>query len=490
MNYFKKTSLRLGLPLFLAVSAFSGAIAEADQAPPTATAVQVQTYGVLPVMLLNLTPSAINVSVTGGAKLSSVLPLAIGLSGVYTDSTTFTNATKPGVAVDSNGLTTASLMPALTTGTSSTTYSSTLGCVNLFSLFPSWSSSGVYGSQEENLVSMGKNTTASNQWMNFSNLNNLGAAVDAKDHFTASFPGATAPHSYNKESYISMGYPSTTTINMSLFTTGVLKEQYAINVNSLGGGTSAYQTNNQGETMWDILGDVLAIAIDVTSIVETDGLGIADILYSLPDTINTIEKALKGTNNTTDQAYPATYKGINVTAAGTKNILSIVQGDQLILKYQPAGFDKLPLVEQNSLIVATWKQPLKNTGRYENPVSDLLIVAVVNNGIITAKNLATYINGVDTGITTTTAKAEGKPTALHAHDTTKIFDLLSAVSKTHPQDVKYIVEMFGTYGKYKKIKNDPVALKQLHANMIQILEEHQKSMPALTQYLTKLKQAK
>ena len=115
--------------LIFALGFVSGNVAKADNtAPitPTASAIQLNTYGVLPVLVLNLTQSPINFNVSttspGAYTVNGGpgMPLAAGLSGVYYPSasgttTTFTNIYTP--ATPANGATSASLMPVATAAT-------------------------------------------------------------------------------------------------------------------------------------------------------------------------------------------------------------------------------------------------------------------------------------------------------------------------------------------------------------------------------------
>src|SRR5665647_1520223 len=87
MQFFRTTIFRLGLSLVLALSAVSGTAAATDGAPPTpptATSVALNTYGSLPIVVLNLTQSPINMTIsTNSGSYGAALPIAAGLPGVY-----------------------------------------------------------------------------------------------------------------------------------------------------------------------------------------------------------------------------------------------------------------------------------------------------------------------------------------------------------------------------------------------------------------------
>jgi hypothetical protein len=167
MNFSPNAVLRVALSMMLGFSLISGSIAKADAPsplpvsnPPAATSVALNTFGSLPVVVLNLTQSPINLNIsttstsygTGQANLGP-LPLAAGLPGVYYPQSngttaTFNNIVKPSAPV--SGTSSASLMPAVTSITSSSpssyniVVSNNYDWMSLFTLFPSLSKPGHY----------------------------------------------------------------------------------------------------------------------------------------------------------------------------------------------------------------------------------------------------------------------------------------------------------------------------------------------------------
>ena len=65
--YFNGSIYRIALSLVMVLAVISGGIVHADTPatpPPAGTAVQLQTYGVVPVMVMNLTQVPINVNIS------------------------------------------------------------------------------------------------------------------------------------------------------------------------------------------------------------------------------------------------------------------------------------------------------------------------------------------------------------------------------------------------------------------------------------------
>ena len=123
MLFAKNAVFKVSLPLVCALVFLSGNVVKADAPsplpvanPPAATSVALNTYGSVPVVVLNLTQSPINLNVsTNSTSYGTALPLAAGLPGVYYPqssgaTSTFNNIVNPSASV--NGTTSASLMPA------------------------------------------------------------------------------------------------------------------------------------------------------------------------------------------------------------------------------------------------------------------------------------------------------------------------------------------------------------------------------------------
>jgi hypothetical protein len=516
MNFAKQTILRISLSLALALSLVSGDVAQADPPsplpvsnPPAATSVALNTYGSLPVVVLNLTQSPINFNIsTNSTNYGSALPLAAGLPGVYYPqsngaTTTFNNIVNPGAAV--NGTTTASLMPAVTSVTPSTatTYDITVNnnydWMSLFTVFPSWSKPASYSNVQ--FVAMNKfeviaGTPGAPLGAAAYSFNALAGypRSDAKD--------STAKNYYTTANVLNAGSPVTTSINLNLLPAGGQAATYKININSLGGSTSGKVPT--GANGWSILGmmhSVLDVVTDVATIASGDPLGIIDYIAGIPATIDGIvsdvQNGSANANITTDTNYPAKSAGINVSATATFSDtngekLVAYEGDSQSLIYEVQGADgtyaKLPLIQQNAVIITTWRQkPADNYGVELNVNSaDTLFVTVLNNGVYASNQVQKYINQPSTAFMSNAAKY--KPTKAQATDSLKILGILTALAKNNPQDANYIVEMFGIRGKYDKMKHDPNAVKTMHQELKAIFEKHSKSLPAIEPYLSKLAQ--
>lgn len=505
MNIFKKNICRFGLPLVLAVSAFSGTIAEADgqmPTPPAATSVALNTYGSLPVVMLNLTQSPMNLNILTSTPGSyTKLPAAIGLPGVYyyessgmttTLSNILTPTINPGGISDTSH---SSLLPAATINptTNVTTYNGNFGWMSMFTLFPSWTQPATYNNV---------------QYVALSDVNNLGAAA-YQYNVVSGYPdgngkNATTNGHFTSALALNAGQPTVTTLKMFMLnTTGVVQTAYNIKINSLGGGTpGSVSVPSTGFSILGALHSVLNVVTDIATCASGDPLGIIDFIAGLPATIDGIVTDVSNNSNgvnvniTTNTAYPATSKGINVTASAdpvnTPNgqILTAVSGDSQSLMYevQSTTTSQLPLIQQNAVFVTTWRQsPADNYGVTLPNGADTLFVVVLNEGLYAASNIQQSVNNNSTAQMAGGAKY--KPTAAQAQDSAKIHGILTAISQKNPQDAKTIIGMFGIHGTYDKIKNDPNALKNLKADLKTIFTKYQKDLPAIEQYLAKIAQS-
>lgn len=526
MSFGKKTMFKTVLPLVIALRVFSGFVAVAEGATP-ANSVALNTYGSLPVIVLNLTQSPINmnISTTSNAYGSTSLPLAIGLPGVYYSqgngaTAMLNNIVSPTSPV--NGTTSASLMPAITSvATDSSTPITNYNFMSLFTVFPSWS-------QPANFNHV--------QYVSLGGLNaSFGAAaVPGNYSVLAGYPN-TDPKKANTSNVsayaLNAGQPVTTSINLNLLaaagqlpglSAGQPAATYKINIDSLGALTSGgVDIPQNGISILGAMHSVLNLVTDIATCASGDPLGIIDFIAGIPATIDgivtTIVNANQSTNVniatdnsapastspvnvTTTTPYPAKTSGILVSATATFNdgnnetlapytgtTGSPFAGDaqSQIYAVTSATNPNLPLLQQNYIAVTTWRQsPDLNTGSVLPNAADTLFVTVMNEGMYTANQLQQYINNSSTVQTTGVAKY--KPTKEHAQDTFKILGILTALYKNHPQDAKAIVEMFGMRGKYQTIKKDPNALRTLDTELKTIFEKYSKELPVVEQYLTKL----
>jgi len=501
MNFSRGSIFKVVLPLVLAVSVFSSAVAEADGAPPsppTATAVALNTYGSLPMVVLNLTQSPINLNIwTGSSGNFQGLPVAAGLPGVYyvngNATTTFSNITTPNVNGGNMSNTSySSLLPAATinTTTNDVTPSNNYGWMSLFTVFPSWTQPGTY-----NYV----------QYVALNNINNKGAAADSYN-VVSGYPdgngkNATENGHYTSANALNAGQAATTTLKMFMLNpNGIVQATYNININSLGGGTSGSVSIPQsGFSILKALHSVLNVVTDIATCASGDPLGIIDFIAGIPATIDGIVTDVSNNSNntnvniTTNTAYPATSKGINVSATANLNTgltLTAVSGDSQSLMYEVqagAGQPPTDIIQQNAVFVTTWRQsPPDNYGITLPNGADALFVTVINQGIYASNQIQQSIN--NNAPTQMAGGAKYQPTKAQAQDTMKILEILTAISKKNPQDAKTIIDMFGTHGKFDQIKDDPNAVNAMHAQLKTIFEKYRKDLPAIEQYLSKLAQ--
>ena len=495
----RRTLLRITLVLALALSAFAGAAAAADgqpPTPPTATSVALNTYGSLPVMVLNLTQSPINMYMAfnswNGYAVGGYIPIAAGLPGTYylngTQTATFANILTPNLTPSNTA--NFSLTPvAAVDSQNNITFSSNSGWMSMFTTFPSWTYNGMY--KYVQYVKLGNE------------IDNQGAAAYNSEVLTG-YPSSDAKNitsNFGSMNALALnaGQSAVATLKMNLLdSTGKMQAAYNININSLGGGTSGSVAIPQsGFSILHALHTAADIIADGKLAIEGDPLGIIDFIEGITDTINGIVTDVSNANSTnvnitTDQAYPAKSKGINVTAAADPAnfpagaTLTAYSGDSQSLMYEVQGpaNQPLPLTQQNAVFVTTWRQsPQNNYGVTLPNGADTLFVVVLNQGVYASNQIQQYINNSQMA-----GGTKYQPTKAQVEDSAKILGILTAIAKQNPQDAKLILDLFGVRGKFGQLKNDPAALKQLNVQLKTVLEKYKNQHPALEHYLTKLAQ--
>ncbi len=499
------TMFRIALSLILALSVLSGPVAAADgqaPTPPTATSVALNTYGSLPMVVLNLTQSPINMNLSFNAPNGYAttgwpvsLPIAAGLPGVYylngTQTATFANILTPNLTPSNNG--NFSLNPIATLDSqNNATFSKNSGWASMFTVFPSWTLSGMH--KQVQFVKLGNE------------LNNQGAAAYNSEVLTG-YPSSNAKNITSNTGAVSAnvlnaGQAATATLKMNLLNpNGTVQAAYDININSLGGGTSGSVAIPQsGFSILHALHTAADILADGKTAIEGDPLAIIDLIDGIGETVDGIVTAVSNANSTnvnvtTDKAYPATSKGINVTAKAdaasfpSGATLTAYAGDSQSLMYEVQGpaNQQLPLTQQNAVFVTTWRQsPQNNYGINLPNGADILFVVVLNQGVYASNQVQQYIN--NNAPTQMAGGAKYQPTKAQAQESAKILEIMTAIAKKNPQDAKLIIELFGVRGKHDQVKNDPAAMKNLGVQLKTVLEKYKNELPAVGQYLTKLAQ--
>ena len=472
---------RIALSLVMVLAGISGGIVQADTPatpPPAGTAVQVQTYGVLPVMVMNLTQVPINFNVStnqSAAYSKGNVPIAIGLSGVaypQAGGTTplFSNPTTP-TAIPS-GATNASLQPAAAaSGAASNT---NFSFVNAFALFPSWSGTVNFPSTTYVPYTYGSGGAS------------MGGTPGSQE--TGNYYNYTPQAAYGQ----SMANASTSSINLNpISSNGTPLAGYVININSLGGATSSYQAQQSSfPPQQDWVEDILTLLVDIETIAEPSPIGIADMVYGIYKSIK--EMLDSGSETYTNAPYPATYKGINVTAAvaaGYNGLtLSPTSGNSSYLVYDTTTANQggtPPLEQQNTVIVYTWRTSPQNTSTNERNSADTLVVMVINQAVYAANQMQQSLNNVSVS-KVGGGKLQYKPSKEQSQDSLKLLAILNAIDKKNPQDAKKIIELFGMRGQYGKAKHDPNAQAGIKKTLREIFEKHRSEIPAIENYLLKL----
>lgn len=469
------------LPLVFVLVVMSSGVAQATTptTPPAAgTAVQLQTYGVLPVMVMNLTQSPINFSIStnqAAAYAKGNVPIALGLSGVaypQASGTTplFSNPTTPNSSP--NGATNASLQPVA--AASGTTSNTNFSFVNAFAMFPSWSGTVNFPG------------TAYVPYTYANGGASMGGTPGSQE--TGNYYNYTQQAAYGQ----SMATASTSSINLSLVSTsGTPLPGYAININSLGGATGSYQAQQSTfPPQQDWVEDVLTLLVDIETIAEPSPISVADMVYGIYKSIKEMLDA--GSETYTSAPYPATYKGINVTAAlaanGSGLNFPLTSGNSSYLVYETNPVNTvttLPLEQQNTVIVYTWRTSPQNTSTNERNSADTLVVMVINQGVYAASQMQQSLNNVSPS-KVGAAKLQYKPSREQAQDSFKLLAILDEIAKRNPQDAKRLIETFGLHGQYDKAKHEPSSQAGIKKTLKEIFEKHRREIPAIEHYLTKL----
>jgi hypothetical protein len=412
------------------------------------------------------------------------LPGTYFLNGTQTE--TFANILSPNLTPSNT--TNFSLTPvAAVDSQNNITFTKNSGWMSMFTTFPSWTYNGMY--KYVQFVKLGNE------------INNQGAAAYNSEVLTG-YPSSDAKNitsNFGSMNALALNasQSAVATLKMSLLdSTGKMQAAYNININSLGGGTSGSVAIPQsGFSILHALHTAADIIADGKLAIEGDPLGLIDLIDGISDTIEGIVTDVSNANSTnvnitTDKAYPAKSKGVNITAAADPAnfpagaTLTVYSGDSQSLMYEVQGpaNQTLPLAQQNAVFVTTWRQsPQNNYGVTLPNGSDILFVVVLNQGVYASNQIQQYINNSQMA-----GEAKYQPTREQAEDSVKILGILTAISKQNPQDAKLITDLFGIRGKFSQLKNDPAALKQLNVQLRTVLEKYKNQHPALEQYLTKL----
>jgi len=481
MSVAKRCSRNFLLLLGLILAVVSGSIAQAAapaSPPPAGTAVQLQTYGVLPVMVMNLTQVPINFNIStnqAAAYTKANTPIAIGLSGVaypQGGGTTpwFSNPTTP--TTTPSGSTNASLQPvASASGAASNTNFSFL---NAFAMFPSWSGTVNFPGTAYVPYTYGSSGAS------------MGGTPGSQE--TGNYYNYTPQAAYGQ----SMATASTSSINLSpVSSSGSPLAGYVININSLGGATSAYQSQQSSfPPQQDWVEDILTLLVDIETIAEPSPIGIADMVYGIYKSIK--EMLDSGSESYTNAPYPATYKGINVTAAlapGNNALtLPLTSGNSSYLVYETNPTNSttsLPLEQQNAVIVYTWRTSPQNTSTNERNSADTLVVMVINQAVYAANQMQQTLNNVSPS-KVGTGKLQYKPSKDQAQDSFKLLAIMEEIHKKSPQDAKQLIDTFGMRGQSGKAKQDPTTQAAIKKTLKEVFEKHRGEIPAIEHYLAKL----
>lgn len=493
MHFSKGAIVKVVLPLVLVLGLFSGTGAKMADAAAPPNSVALNTFGSLPVIVFNLTQSAVDITISTNSSFytssATPFPLAIGLPGVYyAGGSALANIANPNAISQSN----ASLNPLGSLKNNTITFSNNYDWMSLFTVFPSWTAPGSYSNM---------------QYVALSNVNNVGAAANSYS-VVSGYPSgdgknATVKGDFTSGSVLNAAQAAVTSINLNLRNVPAPGSEaitygatYTAAINSKGAGTPGNPPS--GLTAASILGALhtaLDIITDCATLASGDPLGIIDYVAGVPATIEgMVDNASANAYTTTDSSYKAASAGIYVTVAATFNQAfpqtfipytgNSYQGDTQSQIFEVSTTaTNLPLALQNYVAITTWRQTPSNTGSTERTSADTLIFTILNNGVYTSNQVQQYLNGT---LSSSTAGARYKPTKEQAQDTVTLLTILTSLAKSHPQDAKTIMDMFGMRGKYSAIKQDPSALHNMNVELKAIFEKHKAEFPAIAPYLAKL----
>ncbi|MCX7971063.1 MAG: hypothetical protein N3A57_05830, partial [Negativicutes bacterium] len=130
-----KKTLITGLAAVMAMAVLSPALAAPG---PNANTIQIQTYGALPVVMINLTPFPATVTLSQqNWQMYTSSPLAVGVSGIY-----YQTSSNPVTINGIGGAGTPTLSPAVNPinaqTTSTQSWASNSPYITHFVWFPSW----------------------------------------------------------------------------------------------------------------------------------------------------------------------------------------------------------------------------------------------------------------------------------------------------------------------------------------------------------------
>ena len=364
--------------------------------PPSDTAIQVQTYGVLPTIFLNLTTLPAYVFVSPPPSSTPGLPLAAGLTGILTHGTQesyLTGVGSPGVipanfSVPGN----ASLQPAVisTDGGKTFSYSPHPYSTNMTALFPSWNSTKPLLNNPNPIV------TGSGYYEYPSDTSVVGGIIQ--------YPPAPINGLASNAATTGMVNYSATSINVAIPYAESNEpdfHNYSVLITSLGLAESGSQLTppNSTNAIADVFNGIDCVVTDVGAALTADPVAIAAAAIG---TYNTIQQMSANVyNGQITNAYPAAYLGVTVAGFGnsasqaalwvlpSESTMYLIEGDNSSLLYQPQITPYTGWEDDNYLIIVNYRQKFANTGTATPTSSDTLIIALVNENVYQAAKAAT-----------------------------------------------------------------------------------------------------
>ncbi|MEI6286584.1 MAG: hypothetical protein WCP79_08795 [Bacillota bacterium] len=510
---------------FLLVLPSAGGFAESSGGSGSsviATAIPIQTYGVLQTAFINLTlsPAYVFVEPENNAFGAGTYPIAIGMTGVIMNPAAGQQAFLPGVATPCVTQPFGKFTPASATlqpcgsyfyqgmniqsGTTNIPvatlgWSSNANYVLQTALFPSWNSTAPLKSNN-NPDNPLQSTTFYQYDSNSTNVVTTAGLVTIAGTPKATSVPAPPPTT------IGMAKAGSTNINIVIpgsEPTNPNYNNFTVNINTLGLATTTTVPPNATsgdiyDTAATTVADTLAVVTCMLSV--EDPLSWLGMALSLAGTIEgmCVTPAIA---NAGDPAFPVASNQINVTGfanlsttagpvtaanAGTgDSAWTLQKGDNGALLYYPTNFTGNP-DENNALLLLNFRMQYTNMPSSLPSAADQLVVAIINQPLFAAIKCSSAANTSQSGsavpppTSLSTAAGQGQtPAVKRAQEAARLLDVFRKIAKTSMTDNARIEKLYGfkSIGTGKSANDKQQAITQLKA----ILAKYRSTIPEISQ---------
>ena len=474
-----------------------------------ATAIPIQTYGVLQTAFINLTlsPAYVFVEPQSTAFSAGAYPIAIGMTGVIMNPAAGQQAFLPGVATPCVTQAFGTFAPASATlqpcgsyskqgsnsqtgATSTPVWSSSANYVLQTALFPSWNSTAALKSNN-NPDNPLQSTTFYQYDSNSTNVVTTAGLVTITGTPKATSVPAPQPTT------IGMAQAGSTNINIVIpgsEPTNPNYNNFTGNLNTAGVSLSQNLPPNATDagiydTAATTMADTLAVVTCMLSV--EDPLSWLGLALSLAGTIEGM-CVTPSIANAGDPAFPVASNQINVTGfanlsptagpvtaatAGTGDSdWTLQKGDNGALLYYPTNFTGNP-DENNALLLLNFRMQYTNMPSSLPSATDQLVVAVINQPLYAAIKCS---SAVPAPASLSQASGTGQtPAVKRAEEAARLLDVFRKIAKTNLTDNARIEKLYGfkSIGTGKSASEKQQAITQLKA----ILAKYRSTIPEVSQ---------